>query len=139
MIDISMIELLRVIADSGLLILTWLVQLVIYPSFLYFSKEDFLIWHKPYTSRMTIVVMPLMLLQIGVACWQLYFFRETFDILYFLLVISTWAITFIKAIPLHAALEKDPERATIQELIKVHTWRTMMWSLVFIVGIVYLF
>ena len=139
MIEISFIELLRVIADTGLLILTWLVQLVIYPSFLYYSKKDFLIWHKPYTSRMTIVVMPLMLLQIGVACWQVYFDFNHFHLLYFLLVISTWAITFIKAIPLHAALEKNPERITIQQLIKVHTWRTVVWSLIFGIGVWKLF
>ncbi|MEL6803956.1 MAG: hypothetical protein AAFO91_09270, partial [Bacteroidota bacterium] len=52
---------LRLVFDSAALVLIWLVQLVIYPSFLYMDKQDFLVWHPIYTRKVTWVVMPIML------------------------------------------------------------------------------
>ena len=59
-----MIE-IQIITDSGLLVLIWLVQLIIYPSFRYTEEKEFILWHARYISLIGLVFSPFMLLQIG--------------------------------------------------------------------------
>ncbi len=132
MIELSYFELIRLLIDMGLLILTWLVQLVIYPSFLYYTSTDLKKWHSIYTRRITIVVLPLMLSQLLVAIIGLYFIINWQSILYFFVILATWGLTFLRAIPLHLEIEKSPNQNIIQQLLQVHTWRTVLWTLVFI-------
>ncbi|MEQ9363414.1 MAG: hypothetical protein RIF32_04185, partial [Leptospirales bacterium] len=51
----------------GLVVLIWLVQLVIYPAFMYADAEQFTDWHRVYTERVSLVVVPLMLGQLVLA------------------------------------------------------------------------
>ncbi len=83
MIELGYFDLLRLLVDMGLLILTWLVQLVIYPSFLYYDATDLKKWHSIYTGRITFVVLPLMLTQLLVAIGGLYFEINWQSIFYF--------------------------------------------------------
>ena len=46
------------LVDFGMCVVLWLVQLVIYPSFLRVDSNDFLAWHKAYTSRVSFVILP---------------------------------------------------------------------------------
>ena len=52
---------LQIIVDSGLFVLIWLVQLIIYPSFRYTKEAYFVQWHARYTLLMGLVVSPFML------------------------------------------------------------------------------
>ena len=62
----------RIAIDFGLVVLIWLVQLIIYPSFRYMSAEQLAIWHPNYSNLITLFVGPLMLAQVGViGGWQL--------------------------------------------------------------------
>jgi len=61
----------RVAFDFGMLVLIWLVQLIIYPSFEFTDKDAFLGWHEKYTGLITVVVLPLMLGQLGLTLYQL--------------------------------------------------------------------
>ncbi|MEL7161763.1 MAG: hypothetical protein AAFN92_13465, partial [Bacteroidota bacterium] len=56
---------LRLAVDTAALVLIWLVQLVIYPAFLYYAEADFRGWHPVYTQRVTYVVLPVMLAQLA--------------------------------------------------------------------------
>ena len=67
-----MLETIRLICDSGLLILIWMVQLVIYPSFSYYKQEDLFKWHETYTKRIAVIVIPLMLGQLITSSIQIY-------------------------------------------------------------------
>ena len=44
------IEAIRSVVDFGAVVLIWLVQLVIYPSFLHYAESDLVNWHKIYTN-----------------------------------------------------------------------------------------
>ena len=59
-----MIEITRLLLDFGLCILIWMVQLIVYPSFLFFSDNNLFTWHKTYTKAIALIVMPLMLGQL---------------------------------------------------------------------------
>ena len=65
------ITILRLLFDFGLLVLIWIVQRIVYPSFLHYNSKDLVNWHKVYTSRLTFIVMPLMLGQLGISIYQL--------------------------------------------------------------------
>ena len=57
------------LADFGLLVLIWMVQLVVYPGFKYYQRERLLEWHARYTSRISYIVGPLMLGQLCRPRW----------------------------------------------------------------------
>jgi hypothetical protein len=108
--------------------LIWTIQLVHYPSFRYVS--DFTAFHPHPTSSITIIVMPLMLLEIGLSAYLAY--KTGFDWRWavpLLMVLLIWAITFLKAIPLHDRLStaRDPE--LIEALIRANWPRTILWTL----------
>lgn len=92
--------------DSGMLVLIWMTQLVVYPSFLYFLESDLLKWHKRYTKSITVVVAPLMLLQIALSANTLLKSNtELANWLHLGLIFIAWAITFLKAVPLHNQID----------------------------------
>lgn len=137
------IHLYKLIADTGLLILIWLVQLIIYPSFKYFQKKELLIWHKIYTGKITIVVLPLMLSQLTLSMWLLienYF--SFYNIVNLTLVLATWFSTFLTFVPLHQKIEHSKfskKRVYILKLIKYNWFRTLLWSMIFILTLIFIF
>ncbi len=64
---------LRQLIDFGLVVLLWLVQRIIYPSFMQVAPERLVEWHAQYTQQMGYIVVPLMFGQLGLsvlAVWQ---------------------------------------------------------------------
>jgi|AntRauTorckE5430_2_1112549.scaffolds.fasta_scaffold00824_10 hypothetical protein len=127
---------LRLMFDTAALVLIWLVQLVIYPAFLHFQRADFKRWHLSYTRRVTYVVMPVMLGQLSLYV-SLVFIAPNWDILLnLLLVVVAWAITFFRAIPLHAELDLVADHhQSAERLLRVNGWRTVVWTVVWIVTV----
>lgn len=121
---------LRLVFDTAALVLIWLVQLVIYPAFLHFRNENFKRWHLAYTRRVTYVVMPIMLGQLALYGW-LFIADQSWDVVVNLvLVLAAWAITFLRAVPLHGALDVDEDHLPLSaRLVAVNWWRTGIWTL----------
>ena len=44
------------LVDAGLVVLIWMVQLIIYPSFLHYDN-NLVEWHHKYTSRIALIVV----------------------------------------------------------------------------------
>lgn len=130
---------LRLMLDTAALVLIWLVQLVIYPAFLHFRNEDFKRWHLIYTRRVTYVVMPVMLGQLGLYGW-LFFTNGSWDVvLNSVLILLTWAITFVRAVPLHGALDVEVDHLPLSaRLLTVNWWRTGLWTIVWAVTLCFL-
>tara|TARA_R110002050_G_scaffold251642_1_gene389908 strand:- start:1221 stop:1637 length:417 start_codon:yes stop_codon:yes gene_type:complete len=129
-----MLETIRLICDSGLLILIWMVQLVIYPSFSYYKQEDLFKWHETYTKRIAVIVIPLMLGQLITSSIQIYTNLDFYTITSSLLVFGVWLSTFLLFVPLHTNLSKREEVELSIKKLKLHNWlRTILWSLIFIV------
>jgi DMSO reductase anchor subunit len=131
-----MLDLFRLLLDFGLVVLIWLVQLVIYPSFKYYPVEAFREWHQQYTISVSYVVMPLMLGQMGVALFQLYTRPDFYAITTFVLITAAWILTFVYAVPLHAKLEEtSTPLPLVEKLLRVNWLRTIFWSLSFILNL----
>lgn len=107
--------------------LIWVVQLSHYPGFKYVAKDQFLAFHQHHTKSITLIVMPLMLIELGLAI--LFVFK--IGNLYWLslsLVIIIWLSTFFIQIPLHNLLGKGKDLTVIQKLVNTNWIRTFLWT-----------
>ncbi|MEJ1222427.1 hypothetical protein [Sediminicola sp. 1XM1-17] len=126
-----MIENLRVLIDFGLVVLIWMVQLVVYPSFKFFAIPDLVKWHHKYTTCIAYIVIPLMLGQLIISGIQVYRAQSLYTIGSFIVVLSLWVITFSIFVPLHRKIESNsffPE--DLHQLEKRNWIRTMLWNLI---------
>ena len=125
---------MKAIIDFGLVVLIWLVQLIIYPSFQYIDKAQLSVWHSKYTVLITFVVMPLMFGQVALHGLDLYRKPELMNGLQVALITVVWALTFLKAVPLHNQIQTGANLTeAIPELIKWNWPRTIIWSLIFLI------
>lgn len=128
------IELWRSIADGGLLILIWMVQLIVYPSFRHVDLARFEQWHSQYTRRITVIVLPLMFAQVGLVGAQVLSQSSWHVIGSVVCVALAWVSTFALSVPCHERL-RQPNAAEIERLIRTNWPRTILWTLTFGLGI----
>ena len=122
----------RMLFDFGLLVLIWLVQLIIYPSFRYISAEHFQSWHSQYTLLISIVVMPLMLGQVALIGIQIFNQPNWAVYASAALVALIWLSTFIQVVPIHNLLTAGQNLSgNVERLITMNWPRTIMWTLTF--------
>lgn len=123
--------------DFGLVVLIWLVQLVVYPSFKYYQPDDLLRWHSHYTSAITVIVLPLMFGQLILHALNVYNGFSLLSMLIFTLVLGTWLVTFVWAVPLHNRITGQNDLASaVSTLISINWIRTILWTLVFLLGFI---
>lgn len=128
-----MIEIFRILFDVGLLVLIWMVQLVVYPSFIYYSEKELATWHSRYVQRISLIVIPLMFGQTLVSAYQLYQVQTWYTVGTGILVIIVWLLTFGLFVPRHNAItNKIYNHKTLVELVTLNWLRTIAWTLIFI-------
>jgi hypothetical protein len=128
-------EWIRLSVDSGLFILVWLVQVIIYPSFLYIDREKLNYWHRLYTGKILYFVAPLMFIQTGVIALQTLSDPLAF-LLDGLLLAMIWINTFFIAIPIHNAIDREESiDANILKLLQVNRWRAWLWTALFLLTV----
>ena len=124
------------IIDFGLVVLIWIVQLVIYPSFQFYANDDLIRWHGKYTSSITWIVAPLMLGQIVTHGFDTFQNPGPIKIASLVLVLGTWFTTFLIFVPLHNKIDmKIDLPQTIHNLISYNWIRTIMWTLIFLISL----
>ena len=122
----------RLIIDFGLVVLIWLVQLIIYPGFAYYSPDELAVWHPKYTSLISLVVGPLMLAQVLATGGSLLGNFSWLTVLVAVLVGVVWWSTAFQAIPLHNRIDAGADLPqTITRLVRVNWLRTVIWTVIF--------
>jgi hypothetical protein len=118
-----------------LLTLIWLIQILHYPSFKFIDQTQFVEFESFHTSRITLIVGPLMVLELILAA--LLFINDMNFIfgLNLILVILIWLITFFISVPLHQKLIKGYDLTTIEKLCRTNWYRTLIWSLKWIISL----
>lgn len=119
--------LLSLASSWALFGLIWTIQLVHYPSFRY--VPDFTDFHPHHTSSITVIVMPLMLLELGLSTYLAH--KTGYDwrwVIPLAMVLVIWGITFFRAIPLHDSLGTLRDPGVIESLIRVNWPRTILWT-----------
>lgn len=126
-----MVEILRILFDVGLLVLIWMVQLVVYPSFVYYSNEQLITWHSHYVKRISFIVIPLMFGQTIISGYQLYEVQSNYTIGSVILILIAWILTFSLFVPRHNAISnKVYTKQTLMELVSLNWYRTVVWTLI---------
>ena len=126
----------RLLIDFGLVILIWMIQLMVYPSFKHFSNDELLKWHKKYTFRIACMVIPLMLVQLFIYGYQVLKFQTTYHILGIGIVLLIWIITLLKFVPLHTEILNNTHTSkTLTKLVRKNWGRTGLWTVLLILSI----
>ena len=130
---LNILSQISLMVDAGLVILIWIVQLVIYPSFLHYTTENLYSWHQKYTSRIAIMVVPLMLFQLIYGLIILFYFPTINYFIYLALVIFLWVFTFLTFAPLHNKISnRNINNKLLTKLIYRNWIRTFLWSFLLI-------
>lgn len=128
----------QLLIDFGLVILIWMTQLVVYPSFTYFQEADLINWHRKYTTSVSILVLPLMLCQVILHFYGLYDDFGVLRVVALILIGLAWINTFLIAVPLHNKIRHGNEvMALVQRLIHINLYRTAIWTAVFLISLYY--
>ena len=127
------ITIFRLLFDFGLLVLIWIVQRIVYPSFLHYNSINLINWHKEYTSRLSFIVMPLMLGQLSISIYQLIMEINPYTVLSIIIIIVIWVATFLQFVPIHAQISKGKaSQKMLDSLVKKNWIRTFLWTVLFL-------
>ena len=135
MLSLSTIHL---IVDFGLVVLIWLVQWIIYPSFLQMRTQGFAEWHRGYVKRISVLVFPLMSAQLGMAVYRTIVDPAVLWLVYIALVLVIWFLTFGRAVALHNHIGRAPDDNDAKwALIRLNLPRAILWTLCFIMNMAF--
>ena len=130
-----MIEITRLVLDVGLLVLIWMIQLIVYPSFLFYTAKELIAWHKMYTKAIALIVIPLMLGQLGIIIYQVFLVQNTYTLTSIILVVFLWGITLLKFAPMHQQISKgNTQIHLLKTLVQMNWIRTIIWTLLFVLS-----
>jgi len=125
-----MIEITRLVLDAGLLVLTWMIQLIVYPSFLFYTAKELVTWHKIYTKTIALIVIPLMLGQLGITIYQVFLVQNIFTFTSIILVVFLWGITLLKFAPMHQQISEGNTQIQLLKKLVQNNWiRTIIWNI----------
>jgi len=123
---------IQLLLDFGLVVLIWIVQLIVYPSFKYYNIDNLVNWHRVYAFRIGMIVMPLMLGQIMISFIRVLGPYSLLNIFHLLLVILVWFSTFFQFVPMHNQISNNKNNdGVIVKLIKNNWLRTFIWTCIF--------
>ncbi len=127
---------LRTQLDFGMVVVLWLVQLVIYPSFLRCDREQLVDWHRRYTQRVGWVIIPLMFGQLPLVAWLTWQHPNVANLAALTALLACWGLTFGVSVPLHRKIDAgDTSGATLERLIHTNWPRTVLWSAACVLGV----
>ena len=127
------IAVLRLGIDFGLVVLIWMIQLIVYPSFLHYTTTNLIKWHRKYTPLIGYIVGPLMLLQLGISIYQISIEITYYNVISVLFISIIWALTFLKFVPIHNNISKGRiNKSMLVSLVQKNWTRTILWTILFI-------
>lgn len=125
--------LVQLAATAGMAAVIWFVQLVTYPQFAEISPGNFADYHASYSSRITLLVGPLMCAELACAvivafrCWSSSV--RPLALAGLLLAAALWAITGAIQVPQHGKLATGFDLPTIRSLVAGNWIRTILWTI----------
>jgi len=127
------INIIRLLLDFGLLVLIWIIQRIVYPSFLHYNSDKLISWHNIYTKRFSAIVIPLMFGQLGIAFYQLITEVSLYAVISLAIISLIWISTFRIFVPIHANISKgNGNQQMLTTLVHKNWIRTILWTLLFI-------
>ena len=126
----------RLIIDSGMCVLIWMVQLIIYPAFHAITSARFSSWHSEYMQAIGTIVMPLMILQALFTLGSCYLRPGLWTFLALGCMLIAWAVTALYSVPAHQALQSHGYQSAVVDRLVLTNWiRTCAWSALFLISL----
>lgn len=108
--------------------LIWFVQVVHYPLFSAVGAEAFTRYHGAHTTRTTLVVAPLMLIEAACALWLVSSRPSPAAWAGAALLVVVWLATFGLSVPRHDVLSGGFDAGAAQALVATNWVRTFAWT-----------
>ena len=122
--------------DAAMVVLIWLVQLIIYPSFRTQEQDGFRRWHRGYTRTIGFIVGPLMVTQILLHGKDLWAGVTAISIAQVALIAIAFVVTVTLSVPCHQALSsRGKDAGIIDRLVGTNWLRTVAWSGVLVLSL----
>lgn len=112
--------------------LIWMVQVVHYPLMGAVGEEVFVHYESRHTSLISLVVLPIMLLEIGTGGLLIIADSElerSWLIVALLLLVLVWLSTFLIQVPLHSTLTQNFDPIAHKNLVQTNWIRTILWTI----------
>lgn len=107
-----------------------MIQLIVYPSFLFYTAKELIAWHKMYTKAIALIVIPLMLGQLGIIIYQVFLVQNTYTLTSIILVVFLWGITLLKFAPMHQQISEGNTHVQLLKKLVQNNWiRTLIWTI----------
>lgn len=128
---------IQLVIDFGFVILIWAVQLVIYPGFKYYNGDNLIKWHRVYTSRVTYIVLPLMLTQLTTTIASTWYQKHLISITSLIIVVILWLLTLLIFVPIHHKIDDESAHSTdLDKLVSKNWIRTILWTFLFLISLI---
>jgi hypothetical protein len=111
--------------------LIWTIQLVHYPSMKFIPEEKFTAYHNFHTQRISILAMPIMLIELFTSLGLFYQNGSSYNHIFtinLILVILIWISTFLIQVPMHNTLSSAKNTRVLNNLILSNWIRTILWT-----------
>ncbi len=109
--------------------LIWFVQIVHYPLFSKVGKADFAAYEAAHASLTTLVVAPLMGLELLTGILLLVYLPERWlTVAGLIMILLIWASTAFVQVPQHHILARDYDAKAHRILVASNWVRTLLWS-----------
>tara|TARA_Y100000814_G_C12316754_1_gene396871 strand:- start:766 stop:1146 length:381 start_codon:yes stop_codon:yes gene_type:complete len=108
----------------GLILTT---QIVNYPLFLKVNQNSFTSYHQFYVKRISLIVVPVMLLELIISFYLFYSYPTALTILSFIILIMIFLSTFFIQVPIHGSIEIFADNNLFLKLIRTNWIRTVLW------------
>lgn len=113
--------------------LIWTIQIVHYPLFESVGTQNYAVYQASHMSRITYVVAPVMLAELGTAVYFSFVNYEPIDRILFwiglMLAILIWISTALVQSPIHGRLAEKFDENLVRKLILTNWIRTILWTM----------
>ena len=127
--EFELLQKVNFISTSVMVGVIWVIQLLHYPSFHFINKKKYIEFQYFHMQRISTIVIPVMLIELGSALLLSYFFRSSLTIILLVLLSGIWGITFIFFTNMHQKLTSGYDPSIVDRLIQINWSRTALWSL----------
>ncbi|WP_165749279.1 hypothetical protein [Cellulophaga sp. Z1A5H] len=132
------LAIIGLLIDFGLVVLIWMIQCIVYPSFSYYSAENLIVWHNKYTARFSFIIVPLIVLQLILSIYEVVSVANLYTILRLLLIVALWCATFFQFVPIHTKISNGKISSELLVSLVHKNWvRTVLWTLLFLLNLYY--
>ena len=124
-----MISEIHFLSTSLMVGIIWVIQLLHYPAFHFIKESDYVEFQHFHMERISLIVVPVMVLELFSAFMLVYYIQSNLLILCFIILLFIWLITFIFFTKLHQSLLDGYDKTIVDKLVRINWSRTILWSI----------